>query len=405
MSRTLPFLLSVFCATLAGCALVTAAPSTPDDPVTQEATATKYVTDCVDESCPDFEPEPADSDSWTLGEVDGEFEELVLEFESGETVLEGSLFKPTDTTAPPPVLVIVHDLGPRDRTGLSRSSFGVELPVEIPIYHALAERLAARGIAVFTYDKRTCDPGSTAGCASTRTSQDQRDEGIFDILIQDIEAAANALKRRPDLDASRIGFIAHGHGATLVFNTRLDPTPWSVIAVHPSATAPDVNVLHQLDTSIAHIEERLESTKPSAEHDELNTHLERLRQDRDELEGAFARVRNAGESNAPSESILGTPAATWASLSQKHARALDTLSSTSTPTFVIVGDASFEAPRSNAQKFQELGMANDAVEVQELPSVCHLMVDLTDDPTRISDELTESILDFVDSESPDNSDP
>ena len=111
--------------------------------------------------------------------------------------LPGTLFLPNGVEKAAAV-VLVHGSGPNDRD----ETLGPNRP-----FRDLATGLATRGIAVLRYDKRTkVYPESFAGL---------KNPTVKDEILDDVSAALEFLKSRPEIDADRITITGHSLGGTL----------------------------------------------------------------------------------------------------------------------------------------------------------------------------------------------
>ena len=108
--------------------------------------------------------------------------------------LPGTLTLPAGT-ARVPAVVLVHGSGPHDRD----ETVGVNKP-----FLDLAEGLAAQGIAVLRYEKRTrVAPLSFIGRRFT----------VNDEVVDDAVAAVQLLRTEPGIDPARIVVVGHSLGA------------------------------------------------------------------------------------------------------------------------------------------------------------------------------------------------
>lgn len=114
-----------------------------------------------------------------------------LSFSLGDAHLEGTLLLP-DNQHNPPVVLLVHGDGAQDRW-----SDGGYLP--------LVNALVAQGIGVFSWDK----PGVAASSGDwlAQTLRDRAEEAV---------AAVQALRARPELKESRLGFLGFSQAGWVV---------------------------------------------------------------------------------------------------------------------------------------------------------------------------------------------
>ncbi|MCL2589229.1 MAG: alpha/beta fold hydrolase, partial [Oscillospiraceae bacterium] len=116
--------------------------------------------------------------------------------------LDGILSIPDDATGPVPAAIIVHGSGPSDMDGTMPGAGNT-------IYLEIAEFLAANGVAVIRYDKRTFTHGlqmmEELGSSLT----------VWEESIEDALFAAELLRADPRIDADRIYIIGHSLGGIL----------------------------------------------------------------------------------------------------------------------------------------------------------------------------------------------
>jgi len=118
-----------------------------------------------------------------------------LNFSSRGHQLHGTLLLPQVDN--PPAAVLLSGSGPIDRDSNMKRQ-------KLNVMNAVAEHLAAAGIASYRYDKR--GTGASGG--------DYRSTGLFD-NIADAGAAVDALHARPEIDSSRVVIIGHSEGAII----------------------------------------------------------------------------------------------------------------------------------------------------------------------------------------------
>ena len=115
--------------------------------------------------------------------------------------LSGTLTLPKDLSKPVPAVVLVQGSGPQDRD----ETLGPNKP-----FRELAHALAARGIAVVRYDKRTKVYG--ARMAEVSGGQLTYDTEVVDDAVQALRQTA----KLPQVDKQRLFVIGHSLGGTLV---------------------------------------------------------------------------------------------------------------------------------------------------------------------------------------------
>ncbi len=128
------------------------------------------------------------------------FHESEVTVGSDEWALPGTLSIPNGT-GPFPAVILVHGSGPNDRD----ETIGPN-----KVFRDLAWGLSSNGIAVLRYEKRTKAHGKkfTPEIISKLTTKEE--------VTDDALAAAELLRRDPNVDPKRIFVLGHSLGATLV---------------------------------------------------------------------------------------------------------------------------------------------------------------------------------------------
>ena len=128
---------------------------------------------------------------------DAPFEERGFSVGDAGRALGGTLAIPKHASAPVPGVVLVHGSGPQDRN----ETVGANRP-----FLDIARALAARGIAVLRYDKRTqARPQDFAG----------GDYDVDDETTDDAVAAVAALREVDGVDRDRVFVLGHSQGGML----------------------------------------------------------------------------------------------------------------------------------------------------------------------------------------------
>ena len=116
-----------------------------------------------------------------------------IEIPNRSAVLSATLRLPDDGHAPYPAVILLHGSG--------------RVTAQEQMDHA-GRRLAALGLAVLAYDKRGVGR-STGEYSNVGVENSVR---MFDLLASDAIAAVQALKRRRDIDSTRIGLVGFSQG-------------------------------------------------------------------------------------------------------------------------------------------------------------------------------------------------
>jgi hypothetical protein len=140
---------------------------------------------------------PAPADAFPSDEKPSPYPEVKVTVGADPWALPGTLTLPKAGTAPHPAVILVHGSGPNDRD----ETVGANKP-----FREIAEGLAAKGIAVLRYDKRTRVHGAKMA---------QNAITVDDEVLQDAGAAIGLLQTRPEIDPKRIYVVGHSLGALL----------------------------------------------------------------------------------------------------------------------------------------------------------------------------------------------
>ena len=127
-------------------------------------------------------------------------EEQTFTVSHGEVILPGLLTLPTARSGKLPAVVLVHGSGPNDRN----ETIGPN-----QLFRELAYALAAKGIAVVRYDKRTL---------VYRDNFEAVSNGVVNYDTETVDDAIQALKQlaeTDEIDASRLYVIGHSLGGML----------------------------------------------------------------------------------------------------------------------------------------------------------------------------------------------
>lgn len=157
-----------------------------------------------------FDAVSADHQAWSsqlrLGRAESKVEEPAdahtaeeVAFESDTITLAGTLTVPRGA-GPWPAAVLITGSGAQDRDENTPGPGGLKLG----IFRSIADALTRSGMAVLRYDDRGV--GGSGG--------DLNSAGLSD-LVADVEAAVGYLRRRDEIDATRIALVGHSEGAII----------------------------------------------------------------------------------------------------------------------------------------------------------------------------------------------
>lgn len=308
-------------------------------------------------------------------EIDAEktfqIETLEIDFDSGGETLTGSFIRPLANRAVP-AAIIVHDWGVRGRDGMIGELFGVRLPTEVPTYRAIAEGLAARGVAVLIFDKRTCVVDTEAWCAYPRDYVTGK-PALGTALVDDVRAAAQWLKSRDDV--ASISLVGHGHGAEIAAVAGSDKLFQRVALLQPTVSTLTERATYQVEESIRQIDARIGAVGDTPEAD-------LLKRQRAELQAILA----AGDP-------MRFEADTAADLDQIHSRYLELIDRPGSDRFAILAGRDPGEPPGDAARLNEL-LGDRVVTIADL-SRAMVSVHEDADPTIVADEVIARLSAFL----------
>ena len=161
--------------------------------------------------------------------------------------LAGTLRLPTGET-PAPAVVLIHGSGPQNRDSQLPGQLNMGFGFEIPVFGELAEALQESGLAVLTYDKRSCGPFN--GCADNGYPL-PHDDLIIETFIDDARAGVEFLRQRPEVDRARISIVGHSQGAQFItLMLEEDPELASGVMIAGPYRPVDEITLGQLNSTI-----------------------------------------------------------------------------------------------------------------------------------------------------------
>jgi dipeptidyl aminopeptidase/acylaminoacyl peptidase len=172
------------------------------------------------------EPDAGTADAYAAEEVT---------FESEGITLAGTLTTPNGE-GPWPCVVLVTGSGAQDRDENSPGPGGLKLG----IFRTIADSLTRRGIAVLRYDDRGV--GGSGGSLA--------DAGLSG-LVADVEAAVSYLRRRPGIDAYRVGLIGHSEGGIIAPIVASRDRDIAAIVLMAGTAAPIDSVILEQSTELA----------------------------------------------------------------------------------------------------------------------------------------------------------
>lgn len=130
-------------------------------------------------------------------------------------MLEGTFYlplEPSDTSTAPGV-VLIHGSGPQSREANLNGQVGMAFPTTIPAFVEIATELQKLGIAVLTYDKRSC--GTFNNCYNNSYPMPEQIDFIG-VFLSDALSALEYLQSREEVDSGRVVPIGHSQAGSYI---------------------------------------------------------------------------------------------------------------------------------------------------------------------------------------------
>lgn len=285
---------------------------------------------------------------------------------SGAWALPGTLTLPAEQSGLSPALVLVHGSGPHDR---DESVGGTK------VFRDLAGGLAARGVVVLRYEKRT----KAHGARMQNHPVTVREEVVDDAL-----AAITLLRAQPEVDGKRVAVLGHSLGGMLAPRIAADDPVLAGLVILAGNTRPlDVLASEQVDYLVS----VGAATKAQA----------------DALKAEMAKVRSIDPAKPPSPGtlFLGAPAAYWLELAAYDPAA--TVKKLGIPVLVLQGGRDYQV---TVRDFDGWKTALDGAPLASLrvfPKLNHLLVEGEgpstpaeyERPGHVSEDVVKAIADWT----------
>lgn len=212
--------------------------------------------------------------------ADSGFRETDFSVGQGERALPGTLAMPNGD-GPFPAIVLVHGSGPQDRD----ESIGAGKP-----FLDIARGLAAQGIAVLRYEKRThARPQEFAGHGFS----------VDDETTNDAVLAVDALRKTPGIDPGRVFVLGHSQGGMMAPRIAAASRHVAGLVLLAAPSRPLLDIVIEQNRRLAVLDDGRTS---DAERAAINALIEQVRLTRDP------------ETDPATKTVLGQPAGYWRSV-------------------------------------------------------------------------------------------
>ena len=261
--------------------------------------------------------------------------------------LDGILSMPDGVTAPVPAVVIVHGSGPHD---MDASMVGSP-------YRDIAEFLAANGIAVVRYDKRTYTHGMQMVQAFGGSAT------VWEETIEDAIFAAELLRADSRIDENRVFMIGHSLGGLLAPRIHTSGGDFAGLILLATSPRPVMSVIL--------IEQLTESLISGYEAGQIDSEtLTEQLADMEALVELFASIENMTDEEAKETLVFGASAYYIRDL--ESPTFAEHVSGVTIPIFVMHAGRDFQTPTDpDFYLFQEILAGRDNVTLKLYEDLNH----------------------------------
>ncbi len=285
---------------------------------------------------------PAPPPSAAAPAPDAAYTEQPFQVGRGEHPLPGTLAMPKASAAAggSPAVILVHGSGPQDRD----ETIGPNRP-----FLDIARGLAARGIAVLRYDKRTLARPQDFSAGDYTVDDETTDDAV---------QAVAALRTAAGIDPSRIYVLGHSQGAMLAPRIARKAADAGIpVAGLVMLAAPARSLLDILPEQNRYL--------LAADGDINQTEQDFL----DDLDARIARVRS-GAAMSSHETPLGVPAAYW-----RHFDSIDPVADAvaiRVPMLLLQGGRDFQVIDTDWQLWHRALDGHAGATLRHYPALNHL---------------------------------
>ena len=315
-------------------------------------------------------------------------------------MLEGTFYSSGTSARPAPGVVLIHGSGPQSRDAHLNGQLGMTFPTSIPAFLEIATELQKLGIAVLTYDKRSC--GKFNNCYNNSYPMPEQ-IGSIDVFLSDAQSALEYLQSREEVDSGRVVPIGHSQAGSYIPILLRDGPEGIVGGVvlqgpfHPV----DELIAYQLNYTLQLVEDLygLNATEAMS-----MPQVAGVVQFAEDAAAITAAIRNG----ASDEAFGGASASFWRSWFQLSDEARAAAAVVEQPLFILNGELDTNVPVKEAYAWEEhlVESGKSHYEVKILECVTHALNCLaesdvtkldpaTDIGTEVDQKVHDALADFV----------
>lgn len=316
-------------------------------------------------------------------------------------MLEGTFYLPSlessDTSTAPGVLLI-HGSGPQSRDANLNGQVGMTFP-NIPAFVEIATELQNLGIAVLTYDKRSC--GTFNNCYNNSYPMPEQIDTI-DVFLSDAQSALEYLQSREEVDSDRVVPVGHSQSGSYIPILLRDGPEGIVggVVLEGPFSPVDELIAYQLNYTLQLVEDLYGLNATEAMNVPQVAGLVQF------AEGTAA-IRN-GTSSDEAVAVGGAPASFWLSWFQLSDEARAAAAVVEQPLFILNGELDANVPVREAHAWEEYLVESGKTnfQVQILDCITHALNCLavsdvtkldpaTDIGSEVDQQVHDALADFV----------
>ena len=281
-------------------------------------------------------PPPAEWSPATYGDP-AKSREREVTVGSGEWALPGTLSLPAGGSGPFPALVLVHGSGPQDRD---------ETVGGTKVFRDLAGGLAARGVAVLRYEKRTRAHGAKMKGLDVTPKEE---------VVDDALAALALLRAEAGVDPRRVALLGHSLGGMLAPRiASLDPRVAGIVVLAGNTRPPEDLVADQMDHLVA------VGAATAGQAAATKADVARL------------RALSPGAPEAKTATLLGAPASYWLAFRGYDPAA--TAKGLTVPVLVLQGGRDYQVTSKDLDGWRAALGGEPRATIRLFPALNHLFV-------------------------------
>jgi pimeloyl-ACP methyl ester carboxylesterase len=318
--------------------------------------------------------------------------EREVAFASGELALYGTLAFPEVGDGPHAAALLIHGSGPVDRDGNAIDPATGQTVMALDVYRQLARALARAGIASLRFDKRGV--GESDGDVTTASRVD---------LLDDVDAAIEALRSQPEIDAERILLIGHSEGGYLAPAATVADGEVAGLVLLAGAARPLGEVTRwQVETLLRQQGVEGDALEAAlAQQDQYTAFVKASEGEWTDYTVAELRGELAWLTDEAAAQLKSTPLSlSWLREHYRDDPAV-VLRDVDVPVLIINGEKDLQVPAAEAARLQELleGAGNDDVTVYVLSDLNHLLRYHPEEPNltyrHLSDPVDPRVIDAL----------